>query len=557
MYLRTSKRKNKDGSIVTYFHLAHNERDPQSGHSIPKIIHNFGRADQLDRQDLVRLCRSIARVCGLEVRDLLESDDPWNGEPSLPDDVSFVGARELGTTWVIETLWERLGFGDCLRRLVKLRKGKVPYERALLAMTANRLCEPESKLGVWDRWLPRVHLAGCDELKLEHMYEAMDMLLKHVDEVEEEVFFKVANLFNLDVDVVFFDTTTASFQIDLEVEETDEFRTYGHCKEGGWAPQVVVALAVTREGFPVRSWIFPGNTADVSTIEQVRKDLRGWKLNRTLFVADAGMNAVHSKKTLARACGKYLLATRMNSVKEVREQVLSARGRYRTIQPNLQAKEVIVGEGPHRRRYILCYNETQAERERTHREHLVAFLEEELRRHRNQKATAQWAIQLKASQRFGRYLRVTKAGLLRINRKAVRDAEKTDGKWVLETNDDEISVEDAATTYKALLTIERCFRTLKTTQIKMCPMYHWTVRRIQAHVKICVFALLLERVAEVECGMTWKTIRDRLRSLQAAEFHTKTFSFIQRNQPEKQLSKILKTLQIPLPPKVLATSPLD
>jgi len=270
----------------------------------------------------------------------------------------------------------RLGIGKALRALLGKGKYAVAYDQALLAMTANRLCAPESKLGVWDRWLEQVHLPKCQGLKLRQMYEAMDFLHKHIDAVEEAVFFQTANLFNLSVDLIFYDTTTASFSIDYEddADENDGLRQYGHSKEGTWTPQIVVALAVTREGLPVKSWVFPGNTADVSTIERIRKDLRGWNLGRALFVADSGMNSSANREELARACGKYLLATRMATVAEIKNEVLSQPGRFTTFTDNLQAKEVVIGDGERRRRYILCFNPKEAERQQTHREEISACL---------------------------------------------------------------------------------------------------------------------------------------------------------------------------------------
>ena len=165
-----------------------------------------------------------------------------------------------------------------------------------------------------------------------------------------------------------------------EDDGEEGFRKFGNSKEGTWSPQVVVALAVTREGLPIRSWVFAGNQSDVKTVEQVKKDLKGWKLGRALFVADSGMNSEESRKELAKACGTYLLATRMGSVKEVKETVLSTPGRYRVIHENLHAKEVWVGDGVLARRYIPCYNPHQAERERKHREHVVKTLRAELER---------------------------------------------------------------------------------------------------------------------------------------------------------------------------------
>lgn len=559
MYLRTTKRKNKNGTVTEYLQLAHNERDTETNITVARIIHSFGRADQLDRDDLVRLCRSIARVCGITILDpRADNGQEKSSGRILPDDLEILHTVELGTVLVIEALWERLGIGKALRTLLGKGKYSVAYDQALLAMTANRLCEPESKLGVWDRWLEKVHLPGCTDLKLRQMYEAMDFLHTNIAAVEEAVFFQTANLFNLSVDLIFYDTTTASFAIDYEDdsdENTTGLRQYGHSKEGAWTPQIVVALAVTREGLPVKSWVFPGNTADVSTVEQIKKDLRGWKLGRALFVADSGMNSTDNREELARACGKYLLATRMATVAEIKNEVLSQPGRYKTIKDNLQAKEVVIGDGERRRRYILCYNPKEAERQCTHREEIVSLLEEELSRHPDRDASAQWAIELLASKRYKRYLTTSEAGKLRLDRAAIKEASRYDGKWVLETNDDTISLEDAALGYKGLLVIERCFRALKRTQIQMMPMYHWAQRRIETHVKICVLALLLERTAEIQCGEPWSRISNSLAKLQATEFKGRQHGFFQINEPPNACREIMKKLGIQLPARVFGIKP--
>ena len=125
---------------------------------------------------------------------------------------------------------------------------------------------------------------------------------------------------------------------------------------------------------------------------------------------------------------------------------------------------------------------------------------------------------------------------------------------MLETNDDTISLEDAASGYKGLLVIERCFRSLKQTQIKMTPMYHWLPNRIEAHVRICVLALLIERVAELACGQSWLRIRHALDDLQATEFHTPTQIFFRLNEVSPALRQLFQSLAIPLPKRVLAIS---
>jgi transposase len=560
MYLRKTARKNKDGSVVEYYQLAHNYRHPETKACAVEVIHNFGRADKLDRDALVRLCRSVARVAGLHVHDPLaegEADAPVPANGGLPRGVRLLETKELGTVWAIEALWERLGIGPTLRRVAQQGRTRVPHERALLAMTANRLCEPESKLGVWDRWLRTVHLPSCQDLKLPQMYAAMDLLHGHAAEVEESVFFHTADLFNLEVDLVFYDTTTVSFSIDYEDQDTEEsegYRKLGNSKEGTWTPQVVVALAVTRQGLPVRSWVFPGNTTDVTTIECVRKDLRGWKLGRAMFVADSGMNSKENREELARACGKYLLATRLSAVTEVKEEVLSRRGRYKEIAENLKVKEVVVGDGERRRRYFLCLNAKEAKRQKRHRAQVLKELEEKLGRHPSKDPTQKWAVELLASKRYGRYLTIRegKGGKrVALDRVAAKAAARCDGKWVILSNDDTIGPEDAARGYRGLMVIERCFRSLKRTQIKMGPMYHWLRRRIEAHVKICVLALLIQRVAEIACKRPWAHIRRALRRLKATEFASESHLFFQRNELPESTEKTLQDLEVKAPASVL------
>ena len=230
MYLRTTKRKNKNGYVVEYYQLAHNKRHPETGKPVAHIIHSFGRSDELDRDHLVRLCRSIARVCGLKVTDPIAEDSSTTGLPGFPKDLKLIGTQTLGTPLVIEALWELLGIGRIFRDICKSKNLKVPYERAIFAMVANKLSDPDSKLGLWERWLSRVYIPSCQFLKLEQIYEAMDIFYDHMSEVEEQIFFQTANLLNLEVDIVFYDTTTASFSIDYE----DSFRAFKLSRTTYW-----------------------------------------------------------------------------------------------------------------------------------------------------------------------------------------------------------------------------------------------------------------------------------------------------------------------------------
>src|SRR5262249_48843891 len=166
-------------------------------------------------------------------------------------------------------------------------------------------------------------------------------------------------------DLIFWDTTTLSCAIDDEEEESEPWqprtspalRKRGHNKEGrDNNPPVVVGLALTREGLPVRSWGFPGNTADVTTLTHLKDDLRGWRFNRCVFVGDRGRLSEANRQRLRRALGRYILAVPMRKVTEVSLDVLTRPGRYRDVAPNLRVQEVYVGEGERRRRDVICHN---------------------------------------------------------------------------------------------------------------------------------------------------------------------------------------------------------
>ena len=273
MYLRTTRRKNRDGSEVVYYQLAHNARHPESGQTVAQVIHTFGRADELDRQALVRLCRSIARVCGLTVEDPLGHPLGRDASPvvsALPEGVTLVGSRRLGLVWLVEALWERLGIGATLRHVLTPSQDAPRFERALLAMTANRLCDPQSKLGVWERWRETVYLPGVEQLTKNELYAAMDALHAQATEVEQAVFFHTADLFKLEVDLLFYDTTTCTCAIDeddgMSCAASGDPRTGRGRREarGG-------ARRHPRRAAGARVSVFPGNTTDVTTVERYPK----------------------------------------------------------------------------------------------------------------------------------------------------------------------------------------------------------------------------------------------------------------------------------------------
>jgi hypothetical protein len=553
MYLRTTQRRNKDGSVVRYYALAENVRDPEKGHVEAKVVHSFGRADRLDRAALERLVRSIRRVLDADAGD--PAADVTGHDRQIEIEASF----ELGVVHVVAELWARLGIGAAIAARLTADERRAPHEAALLAMTAQRLARPGSKLACHERWLDRVWLPAGRDLALDQLYRALDILVEHGDAIEQEVFWHSIDLFKLDVDLVFYDATTAWFECDEDDVAPESWRglTFaplrkrGHSKEGrDNDPQVIIALAVTRDGMPVRAWVLPGDTADVTTVERIKDDLRQMRLGRALFVGDAGLYARANLAELSRGAGHYILATPIGRVKEIKDEVLRRPGRYAEITPNLCAKEVIVGEGERRRRYILCLNAEEAAREKRHREAILDLLQLELDRLASDHPKA--ACRLVSSKRFGPYLSLDGRGRPYVDRAKVRRAEQLDGKFVLTTNDDTLSAADIVLGYKGMWIIEACFRKLKTTGLGIRPMYHWTPRRIVAHVKLCVLALMIQRAAEIATGAPWPQLVAILERLKAVRYTADGETIVQASRMSPELASILKRLDISKPKPILA-----
>ncbi len=423
------------------------------------------------------------------------------------------------------------------------------------------LC-PYSKLYCWEQWIrEEVFLPSAQSLQLHHLYFGMDFLEEHKAEVEKAVYFKMADLMNADVDVIFYDTTSLHFEVDEEdvAELRKQGRAYeplrkrGHSKNGrGDAPQIVVGLAVTRDGLPVRSWVFSGETNDVTTVEKIKKDLRGWRLGRCIFVGDAGMNSKDNRRMLALGNGKYILGARMRAGDEVTHDVLARAGRFKDVKDNLRVKEVLVGDGERRQRYVVCHNPQEETRQREHRDKVITELEAELASMR-QPATGRGhskrACELLTSGRYGKYLRQAANGDLRLDRTAIQEAERYDGKWVVTSNDDTLTAEDLALGYKQLLRVEQCWRQMKSG-LRMRPVFHFRPWRIQAHVTLSVLALLLERIAEIRTGETWRNLLAQLETIKVVEYDRGEARIRQTTEVRPEALAILKKLHVPPPPKL-------
>src|SRR5208283_1029536 len=312
-----------------------------------------------------------------------------------------------GGTWVLDALWGRLGIGPAMRRLLKGRRLDASAGRVLFALVANRELAPSSKLAA-SRWVNEdVLVSGLGATTDDACYRAMDWLLEIREQLEKEVFGKAADLLDLEVDLLFFDTTSTYFQTeeaDAPVardrhgnaaggEDADEgraagFRAFGKSKDHrDDLPQVVIGMAVTRDGIPVRVWCWPGNTSDSALIRQVKDDMRDWSLSRVVWVADRGFTSAENRRYLRKGGNHYIIGEKLRS-------------------GSAEAA-----------RFIICHNPEGAERDAAIRARMIAQLTELIRDSdklsKNKRAELRGVISTRPG--LNRYLRLTPGGLLRID----------------------------------------------------------------------------------------------------------------------------------------------
>jgi hypothetical protein len=549
MYLRSTQRKNRDGSIVRYVQLAHNRR--VDGVTQAEVLLNLGREDLLDPDGLRRLVRSINRYLG-------EPDDGSGFE--VGDGLSIVASRPVGAAWLLEGLWRQLGVDTALAKVLCGRRFTTDVERVLFALVANRAIDPASKLAAAEWASNDVAISGLESMDEDQAYRAMDLLVAAdaQAQVQEAVFFAVADLLNLEVDLLFFDTTSTYF----ETEDADEFRRFGKSKDSRPdLPQIVIGLAVTREGIPVRCWVWPGNTNDNQVLPEVKDGLRGWRLGRVVTVVDRGFSSDRNLDYLRRAGGHWIAGEKMRDGSPDAQAALSRQGRYQTVRDNLRVKEVRLDDETGKR-WIVCHNLFEAERDAAQRQAALERIEAELERIRigrerdarkkNRKGEdahrlAECALRDHVS--LGRWLRQTPTGRLVIDRAKVTAEERLDGKYLLSTSDPDLSAEDVALGYKNLLQAERGFRDLKST-LDLRPVYHRIEPRIRAHVLLCWLALLLIRVAERRTGMTWRRIAIELGRVHAVTLTSSAGTVIQTTPLTAVQQGIVDACSIATPPRV-------
>jgi len=543
MFIRAKKRDDK-----IYLQIVENKRE--DGKVIQHVKATLGRLDILEKTgQLDSLLRSGLRFS----QRLVVLDAHAKGE------CTETSSKKIGPVLLFEKLWNECGIGAILDIFLSKRRFDFRVERAIFVTVVHRLmCSGSDRAA--EKWMQNYDWKqGGGEIVLHQFYRAMAWLGTQLppdqqvdahelsprcvkDDIEEYLFAQRRTLLS-GLSVVFLDTTSLYFE-----GEGGSIGAKGKNKDGrGDANQIVVGVVLDDEGNPLCSEILPGNTTDVKILIPIAQRLkRRFGIERVCIVADRGMISKKTMAQLEQMNWTYILGARMRRVVEVRDDVLCRGGRYTEVFPArehsgdpapLEVKEVVVDD----RRYIVCRNEEEARKDRHDREAIVNALRDKLR---------QGDKSLVANKGYRRYLKSGKDGFS-IDTDRIRDDERYDGKWVLQTNSD-IGAWEAAIQYKQLWTVEEIFRTMKSI-LDTRPIYHHCTETIRGHVFCSFLALMLRKVLhdkleKKERKLEWADIINDIDKIEEIEVTHRSKKFIIRTECSGVAGKVFQAAGISLPP---------
>jgi transposase len=549
-------RQKRSGDYV-YLQIVENRWE--KGRSKQRVIATVGRLDQLQQSgQLDGLLQSGAKFA--EAVMVLSAH--------RRGDVPAIRHRRIGPALVFGRLWNELQIPQVIERLLAGRRFELPLERILFLTVLHRLFASGSDRSCVLNWKEHYAIPGIESVDLHHVYRAMAWLGERLpedqqagatpfaarctkDAFEEALFDRRRDLFS-HLDLVFFDTTSIYF----EGEGGVELGQYGHSKDHRPdCKQMVVGAILDGEGRPLCCELWPGNVTDVKTLIPVVDRLQQrFRIRSICIVADRGMISQETIAQLQQEQRKvhYLLGARLRNVKEIYEDVLSRGGRYREVRgprekstaPSpLKVKEIRVED----RRYVVCLNEEQARKDRADREAIVESLREQLKH--GDKA-------LVGNKGYRKYLH-SAGPKFTIDEAKVKWEERFDGKWVLQTDLEEMTAEEAALQYKQLWMVEEMFRTVKTL-LETRPIFHKCDETIRGHVFCGYLALLLrkelqDRLEAQGDKLEWAELLRDLEALEYTEVESEGKRFLLRSDLAGTTAAVFRAVGVAIPPSVQNT----
>ena len=461
----------KNSSGHTYYDLVESYRE--KGKVRQRTLLSLGKAGE-DR--LEELAVAISRH--KEVFTILE----------LAKNISVEDTYILGPLLVLERLFEQSGI-DCILRSAASEHPRLGFDLrgVVFTMAAARFIRPGSKLKVYEHWQKKLYPEMiASKIELHQLYRAMDILALHKEEIEAGLFWRGKDLFNHEIDVVLYDLTTLRF----ESTRTDlgDLRQFGYSKERrSDCTQVVLGLLVTPDGIPIGFEVYPGNTFEGKTIEDIINKLRvKYHIRRFIFVGDRGLFSRKNLEVLRGEdkVGEFIVGIKLGVFRERHNEFYDIK-RYSWISKDELAVYETTHEGD---RCIITWSKARAERDRKAREDILDKIKKKLAK---KKITAKEFVTNTTYLRYVVGLNDNKEFAL--NEKAIAEDAAHDGYFGVVTNVVSMSAKEIVENYKTLWIVEDAFGELKGS-LRSRPVFHWTDQRIVGHLTLCFLAYYCEAI---------------------------------------------------------------
>ena len=478
MFVKITRSKN-----YKYLQIVHSYR--QDGKNKHKVIANLGRYDELKHnKQFIKVLKKLLKLVAAE--ELVVNQNQ----------IQEVDRLNWGYL-IYQKLWKKYGLEEELENYTKSSKIRFNFKLAVFLMVLDRLLYQRSKKGVYEN--QKIYWGINEEVELNHFYRSLDILCELKEKIEETLFFQRQDLFNREIDIVYYDVTTFHFESVI----SDELKDFGFSKNGKLNEvQVVMGLLIDTEGRPVGYELYPGNSFEGKTLlDSLQKLKKRFSIRKVIIVADRGMNNKLNLSLIKESGYDYIVSMRLRSLpSKLRKQVIDFEGYKSDGETGLKYKglshETVVkyinekGEKITKRyndRMNCTWSASRARKDKSDRERLIKKAQKYIEDNSS--------ITRKTGAR--RYILTSgKEKITGVDREKINEDEQYDGFYVIQTSDVTRKPEEIYKAYHGLWKIEESFRVMKST-MKTRPIFHWTPKRIKGHFVVCFMAFLLERELEL------------------------------------------------------------
>ncbi len=533
MYIRSKTFTRKNGAQKTYLYLVEARRfkdkdNPKKSKVRQVTIASLGEQEKFQAK----------------IPQVLQHLIKWSKEKlellDLAKDLSPDEALEFGPKIIFERIWSDLGLDKIINKLQANTKHRFNLEQALFSSVLNRIVEPKSELATCNLWANNVY--GLEKFQLHQYYRSLDFLIEHKPQIEQDLFHNIRDLFNLEVDLVLFDTSSIIYRGDGD--RAEEILDYGFSKEKRFdLKQVVIGVLMSKQGLPLAHFVYPGNTNDFSAFPQMLDEAKSkFPIRRVVFVFDKGMTSKKNLQKLVDNHDEYIAGARIRQLSSQKREKLLAKIDMQQVKQNLWAQEVVLDD----QRYIVCYNPKQAQKDLQRREEVIARLRENLK--------TKGLKSLLVSKEYSKYVTI-KADKPKLNEEKILAEELFDGMFVLTTNNKDLSPPEIVAAYKDLQKVERAFRCLKT-ELQIGPIYHHTEPRIRAHIMVAFLALVLritleKKLNQINPDLSFSKVLADIKKIKAVKFKVKDKEYVMRTEIQGEAYQAFKVLNLKPPLRTL------